>query len=107
MARPLAHGEPDSAQVFPPLLCAAAMKTRAPGSQLAARTAWMLGFPNPKLGACKFTPALQGTGGSARDGWLCHEWETLLAGRRFGPYPARYDRDGAVLPSAGLAALLP
>lgn len=71
MARPLAHGEPHSAQVFPLLLCAAAMKRRAPGSQLAAQTVWMVSLLNPKLGACKFTPVLLGTGGSAGDGWLC------------------------------------
>lgn len=34
------------------------MKMRARGSQLAAQTVWMLSLPNPKLGACKFSPVL-------------------------------------------------
>lgn len=98
----------DSAQVFPSLLCAAAMKMRAPGTQLVAQTAWMLSLPNPKLGACKFAPMLQccwGWGGSAGREEV---WGSAVAPvpTGNGACPAGYDGDGAGLPGAGLAGML-
>lgn len=68
---------------FCPFLCAAARKMRAPGSQLAAQTVWMASLPNPKSGACKFTP-VSGAGG---DGWLC--WQGAFFGLSRGPNTSR------------------
>lgn len=81
---------------FPsPLLCAAAMKTRAPGTQLVAQTAWMLSLPNPKLRACKFAPILRGCWG--RGALPAEVWGSAVepVPAELGACPAGCDGDGA------------
>lgn len=87
------------------------MKMRAPGSQPTAQTARMLSLPIPKLGACKFAPVLRCWWGQVallaerRFGvWL---WTQHMDWTELGAWPAGYDGDGAGLPAAELAGMLP
>lgn len=91
---------------LPPFLCAAAMKKRAPGSQVMAQTVWMLSLQNPKLGACKFAPVLVGMGGSSSgEFWgLAGTW-LLLSLDMMGAGSAGWCRAGREAAKAGVVVL--